>query len=474
MTTSRPPLYDDMEPVTIESDNEEIVAAISSDGEKPENEKEKEEVWLEEHIAIRPTALVPEAQFKLLPISLLILRFTTASIAGNIGTTTYPEPIASLRNWVIMNLGREFGVVGVIALNTALKDALEYAQAVGYGNPLLGLLISSIKILVSCVPSAAAGLGIGCLIRYFENEINSISVAKLFCTPPMSGMAAALFSPWIYIGTRKLVDRIVPPPEVHYNGRPPLHWIRQSIMVVLTILDSTNMYNALVRSLIYAYGDKSILHHPRFPLGAVGLYILFQHVIDPLAFGRRTINEPPPFGREQHSEDEELEPRVELLPETNSEPPTALDNYELYRGNVSRAGRAQERCDSIKNTTWITACIMIAAAASVGADFIATRYVDDKESLSDTMRFIYTSLLTAVFVGTYFLLVKSPALARRVADSSCWATLFNRNNRNIENNIERLTSSDALLSSSSDDEDIALEPDSDTDGPSLKSLKSSN
>jgi hypothetical protein len=403
-----------------------------------DDEWDQEHHGVDDFIQIRATANVPAAERRCLPTIALITRFTIASLTGNNRNPEYDKPLSGALDWGLLNVGREGGIAISYLFSSDYHDIIDSLRATGHGNAARGFGINVAKTILCSLPSAVIGLVVDGTALYFKDKIASIPALEVMTSRPVSRIIAALISPWIYIGFKKwVVDRLIPTPTHPYNQTPALHPLQETAMVAFSIYDMTTTYEFLHTMLkttpTKTWGAEAILHHRHFPLGVVPLYALFQHVIDPLAFGRRMIPDAPPFevGIELPpvANRREEPDNLALLDDDEPELATSLANYDSYRGDVARGARGYDHCDSIKTAGWVAACTTIAAAASIGAEYIGSRIQEDKELLTDPLRMLYTSLLSATFVGTYFLVSKgAPVVAKKIASSSCWASLFARTN----------------------------------------------
>jgi len=399
-----------------------------------EDEWDQQRGGVEDFIQIRATAQTPANETHWLQTAALLFRFTGANLVGNNRNPEISKPWSGALDWGLLNIMREGGIALSYLFSSDFHDILDSLRATGHGNAAKGLAINIVKMLLANAPSTVVGIGVDGVALYFQDAIAKNPGLQIVTSRPVSRIIAALISPWIYIAFKKFViDRAIPTPSHAYNQTPPLHPLQEMGMVGFNIYDMTTTYEFIHTLLKITptkkWGYDAILHHPHFPLGIVPMYALYQHGIDPIAFGRRLIPDAPPF--EIHAPTLTApNRRVELLlDDAEPEPATSLTNYEAYRGEVAHGARGYNRCDSIKTAGWIAACTTIAAAASVGADYIACRIQEDKELLTDPLRLLYTSLIAASYVGTFFIVSKgAPLVATKVASSSCWARLFSHAN----------------------------------------------
>lgn len=404
----------------------ELYRNISSDGEALSDDR----YWFENYLDIRPTADAPATSMKLPQLLILIARFMIGANTANMSPpVNLEQPLGSAVDWGLVNPGIIFGSELYKTFTRYWLDTVNIWRNEGYGNAGKGFLFFTLKVLAASVPSILIGAGVGALLSYYGVTFST----------PLARIIAACISPWIYVGTKKLIDYYFPPQEYQASNAPPLHPAQLVAMLGFNILDAVNIYE-FVRILISTYGPEELLHHPHFALGVVPLYLLLSNLIDPFAFGHSPLYGPPPFAVHVTHEDigEEVErPAAPTFIPDQAEfviPVTDLDV------DIAAAERAEARNDKIKNGVVYAACATLAFGAGIAADAVASRVLGDTTTVSKSARKLGVALTCATTAVTQVALVNAaPWVINKT--KSCWASFFNNNNHAPDN----MATADPLL-----------------------------
>lgn len=399
-TPPKPPTYDNA------NDAQDAVTGvlyqnISSDGEVLPADR----YWFENYLDIRPTADAPQTSMKLPQLLILIARFMIGANTANMSASTnISEPWNSALAWGIVNPGIVFGTEIYKNLTRYWADSLNYWTNEGAGSPGWGLLTFTTKTLAASVPSLLIGFGLGAILAYY-----GVTFAN-----PLARIVAALISPWIFVGTKKIIDYYFPSPEYQFSTTPPLHPAQHAFILAFNIMDAVNIYE-FTRILIQAYGPEEILHNPHFALGIIPLYLLLSNIIDPIAFGRSPLYGAPPF-------------EVRVTREEIGDEPLPVDDLHF---DSAAAERAEARNDKIKNSVVYAACATLAFGAGLAADALLSRKLGDTTKISTGARKLGVALTCAATAVTQ---VATANAAPWVINTTkhCWASFFNNNTEHNE------------------------------------------
>lgn len=389
---------------------------ISSDGESVMHQHH----GLEDYIDIRPTADVPATSMTKLQIGMMIARFVIGANTANMSPpVTLSQPWASAIDWGIINPGIELGTATFKAASRYWLDTHNILQNEGCGNAAVGLLTSTLRVMVASLPSSLIGLGIGALLHYYQDEIAAIPALAFLASPPMTRIVAALISPWIYIATKKLIEHYFPPTDYQANVAPPLHPAQLAAIFAFSIFDAVTIYE-FVRILIKAYGPEDILQNPHFALGVVPLYILLSNIIDPIAFGHSKLYGPPPFSvpvtRREIGADEA--PQRPLVQELSDDDIASMFDEDI-QGRFNHAEESEVRNANLKNAAVYTACAILAIGAGLVADIGTSRLFGDTTGLPNSVRKLGVAIDCAAAAITQVLLVNnSHWIIEKTKD--CW------------------------------------------------------
>src|SRR3990167_4910668 len=147
----------------IDIDNEDktshaLYQNISSDGQSVLHQYH----GIEDFIDIRPTADAPATSMTKLQIGMIIARFMIGANTANMSPpVTLSQPWASAIDWGIINPGIELGTATFKAASRYWLDTHNILQSKGCGNAAVGLLASTLRVMVASLPSSLIGLGIG-------------------------------------------------------------------------------------------------------------------------------------------------------------------------------------------------------------------------------------------------------------------------------------------------------------------------
>lgn len=384
---------------------------LSSDGEALPDDR----YWFENYLDIRPTADAPKTSMKLPQVLILIGRFMIGANTANMSPpVSLPQPWSSALEWGIVNPSIVFGTELYKNLTRYWVDTANFWTNEGGGNAGLGVLRFTLKTLAASVPSVLFGLGVGALLTYYGVTFSS----------PLARIIAACVSPWIFVGTKKIIDYYFPSPEYQSSATPPLHPAQLAAMFAFNVFDAVNIYE-FIRILMKEYGPEEIIKHPHFGAGVILLYLLLSNFIDPIAFGHSPLYGPPPFEvRVTKAEiGESANPVVPafIIDQPDAELP---DNLRI---DADAAEQAEARNDKIKNGIVYAACATLALGAGLAADAVASRVLGDTTQVSTSARKLGVALTCAATAATQIATVNAaPWVINKT--KSCWAALFNHDN----------------------------------------------
>ncbi len=390
----------------------ELYQNISSDGEAIPNDKS----WFENYLDIRPTADAPKTSMKLPQLLILIARFMVGANTANMSPpVTLPQPWSSALEWGIVNPGIIFGTEIYKNATRYWMDTVNFWTNEGSGSAGWGLLSFTLKTMAASLPSALIGLGVGALLTYSGITLGA----------PLARIIAACISPWIFVGTKKIIDYYFPSPEYQSSATPPLHPVQHAAMFAFNIWDAVNIYE-FIRVLVKEFGSEAAVNDPRFRLGIIGLYLLLSNVIDPIAFGHSPLYGPAPFEvRVTHEEIGDVADPADthVINDNNDAELPAADLHI----DAAAAERAEARKDKIKNGLVYAACATLAAGAGIAADAVASRVLGDTANASNLTRRLGEAVTVAAAAATQVATVNAaPWVINKT--KSCWASLFNNNN----------------------------------------------
>lgn len=392
----------------------ELYQNISSDGEAIPYDKS----WFENYLDIRPTADAPKTSMKLPQLLILIARFMLGANTANMSPpVTLSQPWSSALEWGIVNPGIIFGTELYKNATRYWMDTVNFWTNEGSGSAGAGLLSFTLKTLAASLPSALIGLGIGALLTYSGITLGA----------PLARIIAACISPWIFVGTKKIIDYYFPSPEYQSSATPPLHPVQHAAMFAFNIWDAVNIYE-FVRILIKEYGPEEILHNPHIALGIIiPIYLLLSNVIDPIAFGHSPLYGPAPFEvRVTHEEIGDVTYPADNRHVINDNNEAELPAADLHI-DAAAAERAEARKDKIKNGIVYAACATLAVGAGIAADAVASRVLGDTTKVSNMSRRLGAAVTCAAAAATQVATVNAaPWVINKT--KSCWASLFNNNN----------------------------------------------
>ncbi|HTM63763.1 MAG TPA: hypothetical protein VL360_04615 [Gammaproteobacteria bacterium] len=390
---------------------------ISSDGEAPAYREQT----VADFINIRPTADIPQTSMTPLQIILKTLRFGLGCCTAFKSSDFSPlTPINTMYIWSRGILNIEAGRHSYNAVRQYWLDTWEAYSNDGFGNPALGLVISSIKVAAAILPSALVGLGLGTLINYYREEIKGNSVLSFLTQPTMARIMTGLISPWLYFGMRKLIDHFFPPHNQQANSNAPIHPVQTAILAAFSVYDALIIYD-FIRILVQTWAPESVfLVSPQTALLAIAIYLLLSNVIDPYVFGPSPLYGPPPFDVYVTNEEIGNIEKFQQLVSDNADIPDVdlFPNADIERKNVLQ--------DKVKNGLFYAACASVAASVGVAANEVIYRLAGDKMNASEAARTIGTAATVAATAATQIALDNAgPWIINKT--KSCWANLFNQN-----------------------------------------------
>lgn len=405
----------------------------------------------------------------------ILIRLYMASVTASNRNGFYAEPWGTMVDMATTGASFESGIILWYLFGSDPHDSLERIKAEGRGSAIKGLAVGLGKIILSSIPSALIGLGVGSLIHYFEEEINSRPWLKIATLPPIARFITGPLALAPYLVTKHVINGMYPPNKKDFNRTPALHPLQRIALFGARAYDALVANELMYVSLRHFRPDvvKFGLTHAT----VAGFDTLLFH-LDAYAFatspkrldGSMYDVTAPPFLNGEHpiGNDPRLaNPRVVVLPEDedselDEEPakykeeadipllqdedefqhPDELGSYNQAMENYSN-GKTDIQCDNIKSALWYSA----RAGASISAGVLVTAGTTiwgglHPEEWNDSLRLLFYgfTVLTSVYAvergmqNAHYV----PQMGRKLTE--CCGSLFHRNNNQgqIQEHIQLL------------------------------------